>query len=124
MKRWKRAELEAAEAFGVKRNIRVNWGEEGPDTTEHPIFSIEVKSMKKISQFILKGLEQAMDYYPDKLPCLVLKPMRKDSMVLMKLSDFKQVLLMIDDVKSVSGLDAVLEIEPTSDGKFKIKVTQ
>jgi len=124
MSRWKRAEKEAAEAFGVKRNIRVNWGEEGPDTTEHPIFAIEVKSMKKISQFILNGLEQALSYWPEKIPVLVLKPARKDSMVLMKLRDFEEVLHMIDESRSGSGLDAVLEIEPTMDGKVRIKVIQ
>lgn len=126
MKRWKKAEKMAAEAFGVERNIRVNFGEEGPDTTEHPIFSIEVKSRKKISQFLKDGLEQAEKYYQDKLPVLVLdEAYRKDQMVVMNMSHFKEVLKMIDDAKSGLGLDAVIEVTgPNADGKFNIKVTQ
>jgi hypothetical protein len=125
MKRWKKAEKQAAQAFGVERNIRLNWGEEGPDTTEHPIFSIEVKSRKKISQFLKDGLAQATKYFPDKLPCLVLdERYRREQMVVMNMSHFQQLLQMIEDARSGSDLDAVLEIEPTSEGKFKIKVTQ
>lgn len=123
MARWKKAERKAAESFGVKRNIRVNFGEEGPDTTEHEIFSIEVKSRKKISQFLKDGLDQAQKYYPQKLPLLVVdEKYRRDQIVVMNMQDFQKLLEMMEESKSVSGLDAILEITKHDDGvSIKVK---
>jgi len=123
MKRWKKAEKIAATALGVERNIRVNFGEEGPDTTEHDIFSIEVKSRKKISQFLKDGLEQAKKYYPNKLALLVLdEAYRRDQMIVMNMTEFQKLLEMMEELRSGSGLDAILEITKDGDGvNIKVK---
>lgn len=121
MKRWKESEKKAAEAFGVKRMIRLNFGDSAPDTSPHPHFSIEVKSRKKVSQFILDGLKQAKDYYPEKWPVLVVDPAyKKDQIVMMNMKDFQEMLEQLQGSGSDSSLDGVLEIVQQDNGKFKV----
>jgi hypothetical protein len=121
MSRWKKRERDGAKAFGVQRNLRVNFGESGPDTTEHPVFSIEIKSRLKVSQFLKDGLEQAKGYYPEKLPLLlVYERFRRDGIVVMNLKDFQSLLSMQEE--SESGLDAILEINQDETGKFQVRI--
>jgi len=86
-KAWKRNEREEAKAFGVERNARM--GKNAGDTTEHPIFSIEIKYRKTIPKLIGEGLSQAAGYYPDKTPLLVVKERgMRGSIVCMWRKDF------------------------------------
>jgi len=120
VKRWKIAEKKAAEAFGVERVVRMNFGVEGPDVTEHDVFGIEVKSRKRFPSFVKSGLEQAKKYFPDKLPLVVVDiAYWKEQMVIMKMEDFQAA---VSVSRSDLNLDAILEISKDPDGSVNIKV--
>lgn len=123
--RWARAEKRAAQAFGLERNLRANYGAEGPDLTEHPYLGLEVKSRKKISSFLTEGLAQAKRYFKDKPPALVIFEKGKhQSVVVMYTDDLIKLLETKGLSKSDSDLDGILEISQGDDGKIKIRVNK
>lgn len=86
-KAWKRAERQAARAFGVERNGRL--GKHAGDTTPHPLWSIESKFRAHLPKLLTEGLAQAKRYYPKKTPLLVTKERgMRGAIVSMWLKDF------------------------------------
>lgn len=91
---WKVIEKKIAELFGVKRVCRGrDFGQSLPDTTEHPIFSIEIKhrktipaalvkycgtTMTKVNKFVADAILQANGYYPGKIPIAVIHEKNKN----------------------------------------------
>ncbi|HDY66224.1 MAG TPA: hypothetical protein ENH85_00380 [Candidatus Scalindua sp.] len=92
MKPWKELEKTTAKKLGGKRVLRgANFSQSLPDV-EHPLLSIECKYRKRISQFLKDGIKQAEEYYPDKIPALVLKERhQRGAFILLKLSDFEDL---------------------------------
>lgn len=93
MKAWKRHEKKTALELGGERVVRVNWGEEGPDV-RHPRLCIECKYRRKLPEWLIGAVNQAERYAePGQLPIAVLKERyRRDELVVMKLSRFKEFL--------------------------------
>ncbi len=92
MKDWKACERKIAEILGGVR-VPVTGRQRGatPDI-EHPTLSIEVKSRKSLSAWLLDALEQAQAASKDgRLPVAVLHQDRKsyrDALVVVRLEDF------------------------------------
>lgn len=93
MANWKNHERKTAAALGGKRISRgMDFSLSAPDV-EHPLLSIECKYRQKISGFLKDGLKQAEQYYPEKIPVLVLKEKyMRGELVVIRLSDFKKIL--------------------------------
>ena len=91
---WKNVERSVVKLFGVQRLCRgQDFGASMPDTTPHPIFSIEIKARKKVpaaivkccgsvlpktNKFISEAILQAQGYYPGKIPIAVIHEKNKN----------------------------------------------
>lgn len=97
---WKAAERQAARALGGKRNQRgADFSKSMPDV-EHPLFSVECKYRKSLPRLLRLGLEQAASYDRKKPPLLVVKEkFQRGALVVMKLSDFTDLLGMFQEEK-------------------------
>lgn len=87
---WKAHERKVAKMLGVKRRSRgANFGESAGDLEPHKVFSVECKYRRKLSGFLVQGLEQAKRYDPSKTPILVLKEKHMHGeLVVMHMKDF------------------------------------
>ena len=91
-----RRELEAADAFGVKRVRRARY-ESAPDIepvvlSTGDVLSVEVKSRATLPVLLRDALDQAKGYRPEGVPVAVLSALGGSAVACLPLADFVRLL--------------------------------